>query len=126
MRPDSFQGTRVSSYNSQGRWVFGLCADWCGVCREWRAVFDAAAAAHPDDRFIWIDIEDADELVGDLDIETFPTLLVGAASRVLFFGTILPLPQLLTRLLAGLDGSGTSGATAQTQALLQRLVLAQL
>jgi thioredoxin 1 len=106
--------------------VFGLCADWCGVCREWRAVFDAAAAAHPDDRFVWVDIEDADELVGDLDIETFPTLLVGVNGRVLFFGTIVPSLQLLTRLLAGLDGSGTGGATAQTQALLHRLESAQL
>jgi thioredoxin 1 len=116
----------VSRDNSQGRWVFGLCAEWCGVCRDWRAVFDAAAAAHPVDRFIWIDIEDDAELLGDLDIETFPTLMVGAAGRVLFFGTILPSPELLTRLLASLDGSGTSGATPQTQALLQRLVSAQL
>lgn len=116
----------MSSDNNPGRWVFGLCADWCGVCREWRAVFDAAAAAHPADRFIWVDIEDDDELLGDLDIETFPTLLVGTADRVLFFGTILPSPELLTRLLASLDGSGTSGATPQTQALLHRLVSAQL
>jgi hypothetical protein len=45
---------------------------------------------------------------------------------VLFFGTILPSPELLTRLLASLDGSGTSGATPQAQALLQRLASTQL
>jgi thioredoxin 1 len=112
--------------DSNGRWVFGLCADWCGVCREWRAVFDAAAASHPRDRFVWIDIEDQDELVGDLDIETFPTLLVGTADRVLFFGTILPSPELFTRLLASLDGSGPSPQAPESKALLQRLVSAQL
>lgn len=116
----------MNGKSSEGRWVFGLCADWCGVCRDWRAVFDQAAARHPQDRFIWIDIEDEDELVGDLDIETFPTLLVGAAGRVLFFGTILPSPELLTRLLASLEGPGPGADTPQSRGLLQRLVSARL
>ncbi|MDB5945027.1 MAG: protein-disulfide reductase (thioredoxin)-like protein [Ramlibacter sp.] len=116
----------MNSEDSGQRWVFGLCAQWCGVCRDWRAAFDAAAARHPRDRFIWVDVEDEDELVGDLDIETFPTLLVGTSRQVLFFGTILPSPELLTRLLASLDGSGNATPTAEAQALLQRLVTAQL
>jgi thioredoxin 1 len=121
-----FGSKRVNSEVSGQRWVFGLCAQWCGVCRDWRTAFDAAAARHPDDRFIWVDVEDQDELVGDLDIETFPTLLVGAERRVLFFGTILPSPELLSRLLASLDGSGTAAPTAEAQSLLDRLVTAQL
>jgi len=116
----------VGSEDGKGRWVFGLCADWCGVCKEWRAVFDAAAADHPHDRFAWIDIEDQDDLVGDLDIETFPTLLVGSGDRVLFFGPILPTPGLLTRLLASLDGSAKPVADAQAQGLLQRLASGNL
>lgn len=112
--------------DNRGRWVFGLCAEWCGVCGEWRAVFDAAAASHPRDRFAWIDIEDQDELVGEIDIETFPTLLVGLGDRVLFFGPILPSPDLLTRLLASLDGAATTAPAAPAQALLKRLVSAQL
>lgn len=111
--------------SDSGRWVFGICAEWCGVCRDWRAAFDAAAARLPQDRFVWIDIEEDDEAMGDLDIETFPTLLVGTADRVLFFGTILPSPELLLRLLAGLDVP--HGAPApESQALLQRLVSRQL
>ena len=116
----------MDSNGSQGRWVFGLCAGWCDVCSVWRTVFDAAQASHPQDRFAWIDIEDQDELVGDVDIETFPTLLVGSGNRVLFFGPILPSPELLTRLLASLDGSARAAFTPQSQALLQRLVSAQL
>ena len=108
------------------RWVFGLCADWCGLCKEWRAVFDAAAASHPQDRFAWVDIEDDDELVGDVDIETFPTLLVGRAGKVLFFGPILPSPELLARLLASLDASAKDAGTPASRALLQRMVSAQL
>jgi thioredoxin-like negative regulator of GroEL len=108
------------------RWVFGLCADWCGVCKEWRAAFDAAAASHAGDHFAWIDIEDDDELVGDIDIETFPTLLVGSGGKVLFFGPILPSSALLTRLLATLVGAGPSTGDAASTALLQRLVSAQM
>jgi thioredoxin 1 len=108
------------------RWVFGLCAQWCGVCREWREAFDSVAARNPQDRFAWIDVEDEDELVGDLDIETFPTLLVGTAQKVLFFGTILPSPDLLARLLTSLEGDSGSGSTPEIQALLQRLVTRQL
>ena len=115
----------MDSDDSKRRWVFGLCADWCDLCGQWRAVFDAAAASHPQDRFVWIDIEDEDELVGDVDIETFPTLLVGSGDRAMFFGAILPSPDLLTRLLTSLDGSATTPGP-QAQALLQRLVAAQL
>ncbi len=116
----------MSRQDDGQRWVFGLCAQWCGVCREWRAAFDAVAASQPGHRFVWIDVEDEDELVGDLDIETFPTLLVGTSSRVLFFGTILPSRDLLTRLLTSLDGSGNKPATPESQALLHRLVASQL
>lgn len=68
-----------------------LCAEWCGTCRDWRAAFDALVAAHPRHRWRWLDIEDEAELAGDLDIETFPTLLVAdAAGQVLFAGPVLP------------------------------------
>ena len=121
-----FGTARVNSDDSGKRWVFGLCAQWCDVCREWRAAFDTAAARHPQDRFVWVDIEDEDEVVGDLDIETFPTLLVGTSQRVLFYGTVLPSPDLLVRLLTSLDGSGPAAAAPEVQALLQRLVSRQL
>jgi thioredoxin 1 len=104
------------------RWVFGLCAQWCGVCREWRTAFDAVGARRPQERFVWIDIEDEEGAPGDLEIETFPTLLVGAADQVLFFGTVLPSPQLLERLLASLDDAPIVRPAAEATALLQRLI----
>lgn len=57
-------------------WVICLCADWCGVCREWRDAFERTAAAHSGLRFAWVDVEDEAEAMGDVDIETFPTLLI--------------------------------------------------
>lgn len=67
-----------------------LCADWCGTCREYAQVFEALQQALPAHRYRWIDIEDEADALGDIDIETFPTLLVAHAGRVLFAGPVLP------------------------------------
>lgn len=67
-----------------------LCADWCGTCREYAATFAALQQALPGHRYRWIDIEDEAELVGEVDIETFPTLLVACDGRLLFAGPVLP------------------------------------
>lgn len=82
-----------------------LCAQWCRTCDAYRdtlvAVRDALQAGHPGAalRFAWVDIEDESELVGDLDIEDFPTLLLARGDQVQFFGPLLPHAQTLDRLL---------------------------
>ena len=84
-----------------------LCAQWCRTCDAYRdtlvVVRDTLAAAHPEAamRFAWVDIEDESELVGELDIEDFPTLLLARDDQVLFFGPLLPHAQTLERLLRG-------------------------
>jgi thioredoxin 1 len=70
--------------------VVCLCAAWCGTCREYEATFEALQQANPGHRYRWIDIEDEADLVGDIDVETFPTLLVAHQGRVLFAGPVLP------------------------------------
>jgi len=84
-------------------WVICLCAEWCGVCRDWRGIFNEAAAAHPDVHFAWIDIEDEAEAMGDVDVETFPTLLVAQGTSPRFFGPVQPSGAQLSRLLASLE-----------------------
>jgi thiol-disulfide isomerase/thioredoxin len=79
-----------------------LCADWCNTCRDYRAVFDQAAAAHPALAVRWLDIEDEADALGDVDVETFPTLLIGDARAVRFAGPVLPQAGHLTRLLQSL------------------------
>lgn len=72
-------------------WIVAcLCAAWCDVCRQYRPAFDALAARHPDKRFVWVDIEDEADIVGDFDVDNFPTLLIQRADTVAFFGTVLP------------------------------------
>lgn len=82
-----------------------LCAQWCRTCDAYRdtlvAVRDAMRIGHPAAamRFVWIDIEDESELVGDLDIEDFPTVLLARGDNVLFFGPVMPHAQTLDRLV---------------------------
>jgi len=77
---------------TQKPWLVAcLCAEWCGSCREYRATFErVAAAAAPGVRFAWIDVEDHPEVMGDIDIENFPSLLIAQGDRVAFFGTVTP------------------------------------
>jgi len=82
-------------------YVACLCAAWCRTCESYRQVFEAACAELPQDglHMRWIDIEDEAELIGDLDIETFPTLLIADEAGVRFAGPLTPQPQTLKRLL---------------------------
>jgi thioredoxin 1 len=70
--------------------VICLCADWCGVCREYRPGFEGLAQEFSGVKFNWLDIEAEAEAMGDLDIENFPTLLIRRAESIVFFGTMLP------------------------------------
>jgi thiol-disulfide isomerase/thioredoxin len=53
-----------------------LCAAWCRTCGDYRASFDALAAEFAAQaRFVWVDIEDDEAALGDVDVMDFPTLL---------------------------------------------------
>lgn len=80
-----------------------LCAAWCRLCDDYAAVFrtitDRLARERPGLEARWIDIEDEAAVLGDLDVETFPTLLVRSAAGVLFAGVLEPHGQTLERVL---------------------------
>jgi thioredoxin 1 len=79
-----------------------LCAQWCGVCRDYAPVMARTLAAldAPEVHMVWVDIEDHDEVVGDLDVQNFPTLLLVRGDAVLFFGPVMPHAHTLERLVA--------------------------
>ncbi len=84
--------------------VLCLCAQWCGTCREYRAVFEAVAIAHAHLAFRWVDIEDEADALGDVDVETFPTLVIGSASgAIMFAGPVLPQASQMERLIQRLQ-----------------------
>ena len=80
-----------------------LCAGWCHLCDDYRAVLRAVAAemspCAADLQWHWIDIEDEADLIGEIDVETFPTLVIADADTVRFAGPLMPHPDMLRRLL---------------------------
>ncbi|WP_449191621.1 thioredoxin family protein [Thauera sp.] len=92
--------------------VMALCANWCGTCRDFQAVLTRIALAHPEIVFAWADIEDDAELVGDIDVDDFPTLAVFKAGQPLHFGASLPIEAVVTRLLARLAQSSATPTAA--------------
>ena len=78
-----------------------LCAAWCAVCRDYRTSFDALRArADPAGlRLVWVDIEDEAERLGELEVETFPTVLIARGAEPFFLGPLTPQPPVLERLI---------------------------
>lgn len=103
--------------------VVCLCAAWCGVCRQYEPAFWALRSKFPQVRFDWVDVEDQEELVGDIDVETFPTLLIGRSQQALFLGPLLPQIKVLERLIsAALDGAPCASVVSEdAHALWQRI-----
>lgn len=104
-------------------WVVCLCAQWCGVCQQYQSAFAQLAVQFPQMRFIWLDVEDREDVAGDLDIETFPSILVAEGEQARFLGPVLPQPGVLARMLQSLaqDAGARPAEPALAQALLQRL-----
>ena len=79
-----------------------LCATWCKTCTEFRATFEKLAAASQGATFVWLDVEDDSALVGDIEIENFPTLAVFRGDKPLFYGVTMPQEGVVARTLASL------------------------
>jgi thiol-disulfide isomerase/thioredoxin len=85
-----------------------LCAGWCTACQAYAPVFAAVAKQFPDVPFAWVDIEEHSDALGEaaLDIEDFPTLMLLRGDGAAFYGTVLPHPGTLTRMVEALRDGG--------------------
>jgi thioredoxin-like negative regulator of GroEL len=110
--------------------VICLCAAWCHLCERYAAVLESVVArlarAHPELQARWLDIEDEADLLGDVDVVTFPTIVfVDAGGGPRFAGPVQPQPEALERLLAALlaapHGVGGPGVDADIEAFVARL-----
>lgn len=51
-------------------------ATWCIPCKEFHPTFDEAAAKYPDVKFVYVDIDDNEQVKDAYNIESVPTVIV--------------------------------------------------
>jgi len=103
-----------------------LCAAWCRTCDDYRSTFNALQSEFAArTRFVWVDIEDDEAALGEVDVVDFPTLLLAAGDAIAFYGPVLPhaqaARQLIERALSGQLGAVHDAALAGLPARIKAL-----
>ncbi|HEY0888122.1 MAG TPA: thioredoxin [Nocardioides sp.] len=91
-------------------------AAWCGPCRQFAPVFDAASAEHPEIVFGKVDTEAEQALAGAAQITSIPTLMAFKKGHLVFSQPgALPAPA-LQQVIDAVVALDVDAAIAQAEA----------
>ncbi|MDB1145110.1 MAG: thioredoxin family protein [Alcaligenaceae bacterium] len=94
----------IKSLPSDAYLIVCYCAEWCRTCESFKSAFSTLASEYEERyAFVYIDVEEHYEMLGDEDIDNFPTILIQKEGVNHYFGEILPYASHLKQLIDKVD-----------------------
>lgn len=85
--------------NEETYTIVCYCAAWCRTCQTFEKQFQPLASQHPEHIWVWVDVEEQEDLLIDEDLENFPTVLVQNKKGSVFYGPLPPFSEHIERVL---------------------------